>query len=111
MFRNEAWSGEHVNLQKNSRKLFLHAGQADTRGSIWLKFFSRVVSWLESQHVGPFASSGPQTLRSNSWSASSGYTIHMQKIELRSRLHALSTNVPVQVAHHMDTVVPSQRTL
>ena len=64
MFRNVAWSGEHENKQKNERKLFRQAGQAEIKASTWLKLSRRVSNWSDVQQTGPSPNSKPQTLRS-----------------------------------------------
>lgn len=73
MFRNVAWSGEHVKVQKNERKLFRQAGQAETKASTWLKLSRSVSSWSDVQQTGPSTRSGPQTSRSKCRVLSSGY--------------------------------------
>ena len=74
MFKNVAWSGEHEKEQKNERKLFRQAGQAEIMASTWLKLSRSVSNWSDVQQTGPSPNSGPQTSRSKRRvSSSSGY--------------------------------------
>ena len=73
MFRNEAWSGEHEKVQKNERKLFRQAGQAESKASTWLKLSRSVSNWSDVQQTGISPNSTPQTSRSRGRVSSSGY--------------------------------------
>lgn len=74
MFRNVAWSGEHEKEQKNERKLFRQAGQAEIKASTWLKLSRSVSNWSDVQQTGPSSNSVPHTSRSKlRVSSSSGY--------------------------------------
>ena len=74
MLRNVAWSGEHEKEQKNDRKLFRQAGQAEIKASTWLKLSRSVSNWSDVQQTGPSPNSGPQTSRSKRRvSSSAGY--------------------------------------
>ena len=73
MFRNVACCGEHVKVQKNERKLFRQAGQAETKASTWLKLSRSVSSWSDVQQTGLSTNSEPQTSRSKIRVSSSGY--------------------------------------
>ena len=72
-FRNVAWSGEHEKVQKNERKLFRQAGQAEIKASTWLKLSRSVSNWSDVQQTGPSPNSVPQTLRSKRLVSPSGY--------------------------------------
>lgn len=61
MFKNVAWSGEHVNVQKKDRKLFLQAGQEEIRRVAWLRLSRSVSTWSDEQQTGPSLNSAPQT--------------------------------------------------
>jgi len=73
MFINVAWCGEHVKVQKNERKLFRQAGQAEIKASTWLKLSRSVSSWSDVQQTGPSTNSEPQTSLSKCRVLSSGY--------------------------------------
>ena len=94
MLRNVAWSGEHEKEQKNDRKLFRQAGQAEIKASTWLKLSRSVSNWSDEQQTGPSPNSGPQTSRSKRRvSSSSGY-LRIRTLFRRNGKKCTSTGGP-----------------
>ena len=73
--RNVDWSGEQVNVQKKSKKFFLHAGQEERMEDAIPRFVERSSSCSAVQHTFAEAHSSPQRLTRFVRTVSPGYCL------------------------------------